>query len=374
MQPPYQAGAHHQEAEEAAGMAEDEVLSPRLFRLAETSPHADTAETVAPPPASIGHQCNDGRACSSAQHAAAGSVHPQALPDGEGLLTEEQPDREEPGSQLPGACWASAATVSPEAGPSRSAAPLSADLPVPQARRGHASSNEAPHPADLPVSRVGRGHASSSEALHPASFAGSPARRSHASNDEAQHPADLPVPCATRRDPANSMQRRSTATAGQSRAQSHDGRASPVAHSLPGVSLPVAHGVMHHRAVLASPGRAESGSPNPSMAADRPGSSAQRHQPNDSRDAQLQQRLRSDTDAELAGVVDSFVGAIVQEGSDDEGDGEVVEERGMFQQCYKGHCNLTQNKEVMLPINFVVNKCSCQPVNTLCWVCLGSQG
>ena len=50
--------------------------------------------------------------------------------------------------------------------------------------------------------------------------------------------------------------------------------------------------------------------------------------------------------AQLTGVVDSFVGAIVQEGSDDDGDGEVVEEWGMFQQCYKGHCNLSLNKGV----------------------------
>ena len=325
MQPPtHQAGAHHQEAEDAVGMAEDEVVSPRLSRLAETSPHADTAETVVPPPTSIGHQCDDGPACSSAQQPMVVSGHQQALPDGERLLTEEQPYTEAPDSQLPGACWAAAATASPKAGPSRSSAPNSAALPVPGARRGHAGS---------------------SETKPPASLAGPRARQSHASSTGAQPIADLPVPCATRRDPANSMLRRSTVTAGQSRAQSHDGRASPDAHSLPGISSPAAHGVMHHRAVLASPGRAESDRLNPSGAANRPGPS----QANDSRDAQLQQQLHSDADVELVGVVDSFVGAIVQEGSDDEGNGEVVDERGMFQQCYKGHCNLSQNKEVMLP-------------------------
>ena len=310
-------------------MAEDEVLSPHLSRLAETSPHADTAETAVPPPTSIAHRCNDGPAFSSAQQPTAVSVHQQALTDGERLLTEEQPDREAPDSQLPGACWASAATAFPEAGPSRPA---------------------APRPADLPVSCAGHCHAGSSETKHPASLAGPSARHSHASSTEARHPtvpdADLPVPCVTRRDPANSMLRRSTATAGQSRAESHDTRASPVAHSHPGVSSPAAHGVMRHRALLASPGRAESGSPNPSVLADRPCPSVQRHQANDSRDAQLQQQLHSDADAELAGVVDSFVGAIVQEGSDDEGNDEVVDERGMFQQCYKGHCHLSQNKEV----------------------------
>ena len=298
-------------------MAEDEVLSPRLSRLAETSPHADTAEIVVPPPTSNGRQCNDGPACSRAQQPTAVSVHQQALPDG------EQPDMEAPDSQLPRACWASAATASPEAGPSRSA---------------------APNPDALPVSGARCGHAGSSETKHPASLAAPRARRSHASSTGAQHPADLPDPGATRRNPANSMLRRSTATAGQSHAQSHDGRAGPVAHSLLGVSSPAAHGVMHHRAVLASPGGADRGSPNPSVAADRPGPS----QANDSRDAQLQQQLHSDADVELAGVVDSFVGAIVQGGSDDEGNGEVVDERGMFQQCYKGHCNLSPNKEVML--------------------------
>ena len=329
MQPPtHQAEAHHREAEEATGMAEDEVLSPHLSRLAETSPHADVADTVAPPPPSIGHQCNDGPACSTAQQPTSAAVHQQAEPDGERLLTEQQPDREAPDSQLLGACSASAASASPEAGPSRPA---------------------APHPADLPVSCAGCGHAGTSETQRPASLAGPHARRSNASSTGAQHPADLPVLCPTRRGPANSMLRRLTATAGPSRAQSHDGRAIPDAGSLPGVSSPAAHGVMHHRAVLASPGRAESGSHNPGVAADRPGPSAQRNQAHDSHDAQLQ-RLLSDADAELAGVVDSFVGAIVQEGSDDEGNAEVVDERGMFQQCYKGHCNLSQNKEVMLPI------------------------
>lgn len=40
----------------------------------------------------------------------------------------------------------------------------------------------------------------------------------------------------------------------------------------------------------------------------------------------------------------------VQEESDDEADGEVVEERGMFHRCYKGHCNLSQNREVCFTV------------------------
>ncbi|KAL0047044.1 hypothetical protein WJX82_004928 [Trebouxia sp. C0006] len=65
-----------------------------------------------------------------------------------------------------------------------------------------------------------------------------------------------------------------------------------------------------------------------------------------SREGQMQPH--GSHNAQLTGVVDSFVGAIVQEGSDDDGDGEVVEEWGMFQQCYKGHCNLSLNKGVCL--------------------------
>ena len=302
MQPPTsQARAHHQEAEEAAGVAEDEVLSPHLSRLAETSPHADTTETAAHPPTSISHHCDDGLASSSAQQPTAASIQQHAPPGGEGPLTEEHPDREGPSCQLPGARWASAPIAPLEAGLSRSAAPQPADLPVPRSRCGHPSSTEALHPADLPVPR-------------------------------------------TRRDRAGSMLRRSTAAAGQSHA--HDGRASPVARSLLGRNLPSGHGHVRHRAVLASPGRAESGSPSSRALAEVPGPSMQGQQANDSRDAQLQQRMHPDD--ELAGVVDSIVGPIMQESSDDEGNGEVVDERGMFQQCYKGHCNLSQNTEVII--------------------------
>ena len=47
-----------------------------------------------------------------------------------------------------------------------------------------------------------------------------------------------------------------------------------------------------------------------------------------------------------ANAVDSNVGAILQGISDDEADGEVVEESDMYQQCFKGHCNLSSIKEV----------------------------
>ncbi len=75
-----------------------------------------------------------------------------------------------------------------------------------------------------------------------------------------------------------------------------------------------------------------------------PNHSADGHLADYSREGQMQPH--GSHDVQLTGVVDSFVGAIVHEGSDDDGDGEVVEERGMFQQCYKGHCNLSLNKGV----------------------------
>ncbi|KAL0033568.1 hypothetical protein WJX79_003993 [Trebouxia sp. C0005] len=99
------------------------------------------------------------------------------------------------------------------------------------------------------------------------------------------------------------------------------------------------------RAAAHGPSRAARSSPEDDSASG-PGPSADRHLTDYSRDGQMQ--LHSSHDAQLIGVVDSFVGAIVQEGSDDDGDGEVVEERGMFRQCYKGHCNLSLNKGVCL--------------------------
>ena len=47
-----------------------------------------------------------------------------------------------------------------------------------------------------------------------------------------------------------------------------------------------------------------------------------------------------------AEAMDSFVGAIMRGASDDDADGEVVDESDMYQQCYYGHCNLSQTKEV----------------------------
>ena len=49
--------------------------------------------------------------------------------------------------------------------------------------------------------------------------------------------------------------------------------------------------------------------------------------------------------ARLAGGEDSYIGAI-WEVSDEEDDGEVVEEDGMFDMVYTGHCNKQGCKEV----------------------------
>ena len=49
--------------------------------------------------------------------------------------------------------------------------------------------------------------------------------------------------------------------------------------------------------------------------------------------------------ARLAGGEDSYIGAI-WELSDEEDDGEVVEEDGMFDMVYTGHCNKQGCKEV----------------------------
>ena len=161
---------------------------------------------------------------------------------------------------------------------------------------------------------------------------------------QAPHSVELPLPQA-RQAHQRGMARRSTTTADQPPSQTQSPIARAAAHSPPGA-------VGSCRAASASPGRAESDSPNSSVLAEGPDHSAQGRQTNRSRDAQLQQDLSHD--AELAGVVDSFVGAIMQEGSDDEGNDEVVEERGMFQQCYKGHCNLSHNKQVSDTASFCV--------------------
>ncbi|KAL3147614.1 hypothetical protein ABBQ38_014665 [Trebouxia sp. C0009 RCD-2024] len=284
--------------QDAAGPAEDEVLSPHLSRLAETSPHANAAEPVALSLTAISRHHENAHASSVAQQQPEDeSNHHHALPDSEALLTAAPP-----GNQLEGAGRASAPAALPEAGPSTS---------------------EVLQPADVPVSRARRGYANGSAA-----------------------PRHLtPVPPA-RRGGYSSHMGRSTATAAPSHNHTHDGTGSPAARSLPGICSPAAHGSMHHRGELAGPSRGAGGSPNTSMLRRAPASDSHGLHANDSRDAQLQQGMH--LDGELAGVVDSFVGAIMQEGSDDEGNGEVVDERGMFQQCYKGHCNLSQNKEVCL--------------------------
>lgn len=317
LQPTYRAGADHQEA---AGPAEDEVLSPHLSRLAESSPRADAAEPAAPSPTATSHHCDTGHASSTAQQPADEAGHQHAVQDCKVALTAEQP-----ASQLVGAGSAPGPAVSLEAGPSRSAAPQPADLPFSHARRGYQTGSEAPRHL-------------------------------------------TPVPRA-RRGGYTSGLRRSSATAAPLHAQTQDGLVNPAAPSLPGVSLPAAHGRAHPRAVLASPGRGESGSPSSSMLQGEPDADTHGPHTNDSRDGQLQQRM--DPDAELAGVVDSFVGAIMQDGSDDEGNGEVVDERGMFQQCYKGHCNLSQNKEVVCAVSVPCFISCCFPDLAwgLCWMC-----
>ena len=47
--------------------------------------------------------------------------------------------------------------------------------------------------------------------------------------------------------------------------------------------------------------------------------------------------------------MDSAVGAIVEAGDGDEGDGEEVDESGMFQRSFHGHCNRVGCKEVRTP-------------------------
>lgn len=297
LHPPYPLRADPQDA---AGPAEDEVLSPHLSRLAETSPHADAAEPVAPSLTAISHHHDNDNARASfiaQQQPEHESDHCHALPDSEGPITAEPPD-----NQQEGVGRVSAPAALPEAGP---------------------SSSEVLQPADLPVSRARRGYANGSTAP--------------------RHLA--PVPPVRRGSYVSSMGR-STATAAPLHNQTHDGTGSPAARSLPRVGSPAAHGGMHPRGDLAGPSRGES--PHTSMLRRAPGSDTHGVHTNDSRDAQLQQGVHSD--GELAGVVDSFMGAIMQQGSDDEGNGEVVEERGMFQQCYKGHCNLSQNKEVMCAV------------------------
>ena len=313
LHPTHQPGADPQNA---AGAAEDEVLSPHLSRLAETSPGADAAQPVAPSFAAISHHRDSAHASSSAeQQPEDESEHCHALPDSEGPLAAAPPAH-----HLEGAAWASAPADSPQAGPSRS----------------------LPYPADLPVSRARRGHANGSGA-----------------------PRYLtPVPPARGRGGYISSMGRSTATAAPVHNHTHDGTGSPAACSLPGGHSPAAHGV-HPRADLAGPSRGDSGSPSASMLGQAPGSDAHGLHTNDSRDAQLQQGVHPDN--ELTGVVDSFVGGIMQEGSDDEGNGEVVDERDMFQQCYKGHCHLSQNKEVVFAVSPAVIACYL-PVMSMCWM------
>ena len=267
---------HQQLDTEAAGPAEDEVLSPHQSRLAETNPHATSAGDVASPTAdNVSHLLDTRPSCSSAQQPpAAASAHASAQPkDNDGPVAAQHTVLDPLSSRLPDAEPASAHARPLDAGPRGMERQRLAELPVPEGRQAH----------------------------------------------------------------QRSMPRRSTAAAqATSQTESHIARA--VAHSPPGAAGSC-------RAAASSPERAESGSPNSADLAEGPDHSTQGHQTNRSQDAQLQQDISHD--AELAGVVDSFMGAIMQGGSDDEGNDEVVDERGMFQQCYKGHCNLSLNKQVL---------------------------
>ena len=278
-QPPADLARAPQDGAEVAGPVEDEALSPHQSRLAESSPHAATAETIASPVNSISHGLDTWPSSSSAQQPAAAAFVHALVPSQDNDNTNDDADDDHDG-QVP----APLAAVHADAG--------TAVAPVPSVGSGP-NGLEPLHPADMPVSR---------------------ARRSQQSN----------------------ILRRFTSAA---MAANH--RAA--AYSPPGAAnnhrATSSDRAALHRAVAASPSRGESGSPGSSVLAQLPADSTH------GQAAHLRRGMSHD--AELAGVVDSFEGAIMQERSDEEGNGEVVDERGMFQQCYKGHCNLSVNKEVL---------------------------
>ena len=315
--------AEHQVQEaELAGTAEEEVLSPHQSR------HSHVKRTSQPGAVdqNPADGCHDGTAGPSSSY-----MQPEAAtlsnrrPNTAAQYAAHQPDRHEP-SALP-------STTSP----SKSAS-----------------------------DRV-------TAATAAAGVHGAPEERSWAASVPRQEPVVPPG----RRKQRSSMLRRSTSHAIQPpRPASHplttaatavDTRQEAVRPTPDGPSSSPVGGST--RAAAHGPSRAAGGSPGVDSASG-PSRSVDGHLADYSREGQMQPH--GSHDAQLTGVVDSFMGAIVQEGSDDDGDGEVVEERGMFQQCYKGHCNLSLNKGVsnilLTKVGFAQRLCSSGQC-LLAWYC-----
>ena len=203
-------------------------------------------------------------------------------------------------------------------------------------------------PEALSPSGLGGGTAIHATAAEQRQQMGSPQDQSRAAL--MPWPQEHAVPCVRRRQ-RSSMLRRSTSHTAQPPTSSSPAHTQPatavenrhqgVSTAPRGLSRSLAHGPA--RAATDGPVRAVGGSPE-ADSAPGPSTSAEGPERDASREGQLQRH--GSRDAQLAGVVDSFVGAIMSEDSDEDGQGEVVEERGMFQQRYRGHCNLTLNKEV----------------------------
>ena len=298
-----EAGAERQEAVvEAAGPAEEEVVSPHQSgqSQAETSPQLDLGGATESP-----HQGRDGDPfCSYAQPAvttagAQGSLAQRAaqLPDGHAL-----PDVGLPFSLGGSRTMTSRPVQQPDNGMS------------PQHGRMAQANSCEPYPVAPHVRRRRR----SSVLRRTTSHATPPLR------------SDSAVP----RQPGSTIQE-----------SGHQ------------ASRPAADGP--HRATACEPSRAEANVPDTAAAnslnranidspdadsAPGPSHSSEGRHAEHSCEGRLQQQ--GSHGAQMAGAVDSFVGTIMQAESDNEGDSEVVDERGMFQQCYKGHCNLSLNKEV----------------------------
>jgi len=230
-------------------------------------------------------------------------------------------------------------------------------------RRANTAAQHAPQRADRHEPSALPDTTSPSKSAADRATAATAAAEAHGGPEDVSWAAAVPrqepvVPHGRRRQ-RSSMLRRSTSHAIQpprlasppptTAATAVDTRQEAVRAASDGPSSSPAGGST--RAAAHSPLRAAGDSPGVDSASG-PSHSADGHFADYSREGQMQPH--GSHDAQLTGVVDSFVGAIVQEGSDDDGDGEVVEERGMFQQCYKGHCNLSLNKGVS---DILLTKC-----------------
>lgn len=198
-----------------------------------------------------------------------------------------------------------------------------------QGTRQHSTADQQQHSADRPALQASRqaddACASAASAEPDQAAANGPARAIGSS------------PEADANGPARAVGSSSRANAsGPLRVVGSSPEADANCHLRAIGSSPEADTYGPSRAVASSPER--SSMPGPSHSIGAPGT-------DHSRDGQLRQF--HDEEAQLAGVVDSIMGALVQD-SDDEADGEVVEERGIFHRCYKGHCNLSQTREVCL--------------------------